>query len=291
MISLRESILSGRKQSIDSTKGSLVMDWFRGCSRMDTCNAYVESHGDGYDIIIDDYTHQPMLYTLHLSGDQLRNIPKSLRGIYLNHHNRKDDEGRLRPITFEMSSIFMDTLDLSQLEYTKNQNDHNRSAVVFSNCTFKNVKGLPKYDEKGTEIEFRRSIISGEISVDDPNVSLWAYDNTSYDLHKIRGCRLKRLIIGDSAITSTTNADLEKDPNTDFGWEYDGRGFHTLFVRRGSHYYTNSYLTGVLDELKKNNKIEKISILTNFIQVSGITGCSCDLTRKANGWEINKCKF
>ena len=249
MKSLYESILSSTKSGAAALTGEIKEWWEKDINRENKGNYDVVFEDGKYFIIIDDFENQALQYSVLLSGDDLRTMPKKLAGIYKTEFASKEVKKGLRPVCLNIYSAKNRLLDLSHWDMTKGNFDSPLTlAISFNFCNNMEITGLPKYSEKfNAQIgsNCKNMVLNG---VKAPNCELQIDgDDNTLNFEAISDCDLYSLFI---------NLQILCPP-------YKSMAIDNVYKRSGRKTYFSDYINMRLDGLLETNDISVLKYVTN----------------------------
>lgn len=256
MKTLYESILSKTGTGIEQS----VRKWIASTNIPQNIDIKVVPVKGGYYVILDSFLYQPQFGTINIDKTTAHSIPGSIRGVFYQHYVRKGKPDYLSPIILAFRNTSYSKFEIPNLDFT--QRDDINIPTFFDPITFNYsnadefVGSIKVNSDTSYAVNLNQSNVHKKISLDmSGNSMLYINDGSVVNLHNIKGCKLHKLVIGDTAIahTEAIDRDLTKEPKS------------VDFTHSGPHYYTSDYFTDLLKELESNNKIDVIEYIGDMI--------------------------
>ena len=249
MKSLYESILSSTKSGAAAMTEEIKEWWERNIDRVNKGNYDVVFEKGKYFIIIDDFENQPLQYSVMLTGEDLRAMPKNLAGIYKTDFASKRVRKGLRPVCLNIYGADNRLFDLSHWDMTKGKFDSPLTlAITFNYCSNLEIVGLPKYSEKiNAQISSGcKNIVLRGLKAPNCEFQIDGDDNT-LNLEAISNCDLYSIFI---------NLKILCPP-------YKSMTIDNVYKLSGRKTYFSDYINMRLDDLFEKNDIRVLKYVTD----------------------------
>lgn len=249
MKSLYESILSSTKSGASAMVEEIKEWWEKSIDRVNKGNYDVVFENGKFFIILDDFQNQPLQYSVMLTGDDLRIMPKNLAGIYKTEFASKNVKKGLRPVCLNIYSANNRLFDLSHWDMTKGQfNSPLTLAITFNYCNNLEIVGLPKYGEKinvQVSSSCKNLVLSG-LKAPNCEFQIDGDDNT-LNLEAISNCDLYSLSINLKILCP----------------QYKSMDINNVYKLSGRKTYFSTYINIRLEDLFGMNDIRVLKYITN----------------------------
>lgn len=249
MKTLYESILSSTKSGASAMVEEIKEWWEKSIDRVNKGNYDVVFENGKFFIILDDFQNQPLQYSVMLTGDDLRTMPKNLDGIYKTEFASKNVRKGLRPVCLNIYSANNRLFDLSHWDMTKGQfNSPLTLAITFNYCNNLEIVGLPKYTEKiNVQVSSGcKNLVLDGLKAPNCEFQIDGDDNT-LNLEAISNCNLYSLAINLKILCP----------------QYKSMAIDNVYKLSGRKTYFGTYINIRLEDLFGKNDIRVLKYITD----------------------------